>query len=64
MSFAPLRSTHRNLYSWFAAPDLFASRVVTAQEGGLDRRRRGHGRLVTLTVYLNAEATVELLAAG
>lgn len=61
MSFAPLRSTHRNLYSWFAThPDLFASESSP--------RKRAVWTVVavvmvvlSLVIYLNAEATVELL---
>lgn len=61
MSLAPLRSTHRKLYSWFATrPDLFASESSP--------RKRAVWTVVavvmvvlSLTVYLNAEATVELL---
>ena len=61
MSFAPLRSTQRNLYSWFATrPDLFASESSP--------RKRAVWTVVavvmvvlSLVIYLNAEVTVELL---
>ncbi|MFB4351376.1 hypothetical protein [Microbacterium sp. CR_7] len=61
MSFTPLRSKARNLYSWFATrPDLFESERSPRKTTGW-AIVAGVMAIVALLVYLNPTATAELL---